>query len=68
MATRTERRAIECLAQESRVSIDEVTRLYERERVRLEEGARITSFLAIIAARNVREILRQRHNGMPVLT
>ena len=53
-------RAIEFLAEESQVPVNEVARLYEIARAELEVGARITSFLGIFAIRNVREILRQR--------
>ena len=47
------------LARESAASIDEVTRLYERERAGLEASARIKRFLPIFAARNVRAALRR---------
>jgi len=53
-------RTIAFLARESAVSIDEVTRLYERERTELEAGARIKHFLPILAIRNVRAALRHR--------
>ncbi len=58
-----QRRAIESLAQESQVPIDEVARLYEDEWAELEDGARITGFLAILTTRNVREMLRRRSVG-----
>jgi Protein of unknown function (DUF3562) len=53
-------RAIEFLAQESQVPVNEVAQLYENARVKLEVGARIRSFLGIFAFRNVRKMLRQR--------
>jgi Protein of unknown function (DUF3562) len=56
-------RAIEFLARESQVPVDEVARLYEDEWAELEDGARITGFLAIFTTRNVREILRRRSIG-----
>jgi hypothetical protein len=58
-----QRRAIESLARESQVPIDEVARLYEDEWAELEDGARITRFLAIFTTRNVREMLRRRSVG-----
>jgi hypothetical protein len=56
-------RAIEFLAQESQVPIDEVTRLYKDEWAGLEDGARVTGFLAILTTRNVRATLRRRGVG-----
>ena len=56
-------RAIEFLAQESQVPMNEVAQLYEDERAELEVGARITGFLTLFAIRNVREMLRQRSAG-----
>ena len=52
--------AIECLAQESQVSVDDVARLYANELAKLEVGARIRSFLPIFAIKKVREVLRLR--------
>jgi len=40
-----------------------VARLYEDEWAELEDGARITGFLAILTTRNVREMLRRRSVG-----
>ncbi|HUL94347.1 MAG TPA: DUF3562 domain-containing protein [Burkholderiales bacterium] len=56
-------RAIELLARESQAPIDEVVRLYQEEWAELEDGARITGFLAIFTDRNVRETLRRRSLG-----
>ena len=56
-------RAIESLAEESRVPVNEVARLYEDARAELEAGARIRSFLGIFAFRNVRKTLRERSGG-----
>ena len=58
-----QQRAIEFLAQESQVPINEVAQLYEGERAELEVGARLTGFLPIFAIRKVREMLRQRSTG-----
>jgi hypothetical protein len=55
----THERAIEDLARQSHVSIDQVAQLYERELAALKVGARITGFLIILTTRKVREILRQ---------
>jgi len=52
--------AVELLAKESKVSIDDVALLYENEVAELEIGARVTGFIPIIAIRNVRQSLRQR--------
>lgn len=56
----THERAIEALAQQSHVSIAQVTQLYKRELAALKVGARITGFLTILTTRKVRELLRQR--------
>jgi uncharacterized protein DUF3562 len=63
-----QQRAIEFLAQESQVPINEVAQLYEEARAKLEVGARIRSFLGIFAFRNVRKMLRQRSPGKPKAT
>lgn len=51
---------IEVLAREAHVPFDDVAQLYARELAALTAGARITSFLPILATRKVRAILRQR--------
>jgi Protein of unknown function (DUF3562) len=53
-------RAIEALAREAHVPIDQVAQLYEHELAVLTVDARITGFLTILTTRKVREILRQR--------
>jgi hypothetical protein len=58
-------RAIEALARQFQVPIDHVVQLYEREFAMLTGSARITSFLTILTARKVREILRQRSHPAP---
>jgi hypothetical protein len=63
--TSLDQRAIEFLAQEAHVPVEEVTRLYEDEWAELEDGARITGFLAIFTTRKVREALRRRSLGKP---
>jgi hypothetical protein len=55
-----QQRAIEGLARESQVPVNEVAQLYEDARAELEVGARIRGFLGIFALRNVRKMLRQR--------
>ena len=59
--------AIEALAREAHVPIEQVAQLYAHELAVLTAGARITGFLTILTIRKVREILRQgRHH--PVRT
>ena len=53
-------RIVAFLAEESDVSIDDVSKLYEHERAALALGARVTKFIHIFAIRNVQEILRTR--------
>jgi len=53
-------RAIERLARQSQMPVDEVAQLYEHARAELEVGARIKGFLGIFALRNVRKRLLQR--------
>jgi hypothetical protein len=52
-------RAIEALAREAQVPIEDVTRLYAHELAALTAGARITTFLPVLTTRKVRAILRQ---------
>lgn len=59
-----QQRAIELLARESRLPINEVAQLYEDERAGLAVDARITRFLPILALRKVRALLRQRSIGI----
>ena len=58
-----QQRAIEFLAKESQMPIDEVARLYEDKRAELAVGARLAGFVPIFAIRKVREMLRQRSTG-----
>jgi hypothetical protein len=51
---------LEALAREMDVPLDDVAQLYAREFATLAAGARITSFLPILATRKVRTLLRQR--------
>jgi len=59
----THERAIEALARQSHVSIEQVAQLYAHELAVLTAGARITGFLIILTTRKVREILRQRQSS-----
>jgi hypothetical protein len=52
--------ALELLARESAMPVNEVARLYEDARAGLEAGARIKDYVGIFALRNVRNMLRQR--------
>lgn len=49
----THERAIEALARESHVPIDQVAQLYEHELSMLKVGARITGFLTILTTRAI---------------
>lgn len=55
-----QQRIVAFLAEESRVPVDDVEKLYEQARAELAVGAHITQFLHIFAIRNVQEILRRR--------
>jgi hypothetical protein len=57
---------IEYLAKESHESIDNVSLLYGKELEKLSMDARIKTFIPIFALRNVREILDQRPNSLPL--
>jgi hypothetical protein len=59
----THERAIEDLARQAHVSIEQVAQLYAHELAVLTAGARITGFLTILTTRKVREILRTMVNG-----
>lgn len=63
--TSHQQRDIELLARESQVPVSEVARLYDEARSELELGARIRGYIGILAMRNVRKTLRQRHSGQP---
>lgn len=54
------KRIVAFLAEESRLPIDDVSRLYEHERAELAAAASVTSFVDIFAIRNVQAILRMR--------
>jgi hypothetical protein len=67
----THERAIEDLARQSHVSIEQVAQLYERELTALKVGARITGFLTILTIRKVREDIAysgDRPNTDPIRT
>jgi hypothetical protein len=53
---------LEALARDMQVPLDDVAQLYAREFAALAAGARITSFLPILATRKVRTLLRQRRH------
>jgi Protein of unknown function (DUF3562) len=60
------RRAIEFLATESKVPVDQVAQLYEKERAKLELGARVKKFLPIFTFRNVQlQLQLQLHQRRP---
>ena len=48
---------IETLAKENRASVDHVRELFESEHARLDQEARVKTFVAVIATRLVRNVL-----------
>ena len=54
-------RIVALLSEESHVPLDEVATLYEHERAALAVGPHVPNFLHVFAVRNVREMLRSRH-------
>ena len=58
--------ALERLAQESQVPLDDVRRLYASELAKLEVGARIRGFLPVLALRKVRRTLRTGSAKQPL--
>lgn len=61
-------RAIDSLAEEAQLPVQIIAQLYNAERVKLEAGARITSFISILAIRNVRKLLRRSGDTPVTLT
>lgn len=55
--------AIEFLAREACRPIKDVELLYGEELVKLAVGARVTSFLPILALRQAREVMRREKSG-----
>ena len=53
---------IEALARETGMEPAKVQVLYEREYADLEATATVRGFLAVLASRNVRAVLRNRHH------
>jgi hypothetical protein len=55
---------IETLAKENSAPVDHVRELFETEHKRLESGARVKTFVSVIATRLVREVLiAERHSS-----
>ena len=54
-------RIVALLSEQSHVPLDEVATLYEHERAVLAIGPHVPNFLDVFAIRNVREMLRSRH-------
>jgi hypothetical protein len=54
-------RVIRSLCDRTNAPLAEVQRLFAREFSRLELGARVRSYLAVLAASNVRAMLRQKY-------
>lgn len=61
-------RIVALLAQQAHLPVDDVAKLYEQERARLAAGAQVSTFVHILATRNVQEILRQRSLETPALS
>ena len=55
--------AVEFLAKELHMPVDDVASLYGKELAKLTIGARVTAFLSIFAIRNVRRGLHARKTG-----
>jgi hypothetical protein len=51
---------IELLAKKSDIPLDTVAQIYRAEHAKLEQTARIKTFLPVLAHRRVKEILRSR--------
>jgi len=62
------KRTVAVLAEEFRAPFDDVAALYERERADLLRGARVTTFLDILAVRKVEDALRQRRRDTHMST
>lgn len=57
-----EQQAIEALARESDAPVEHVRELYEMEHARLNSQARVKTFVSVIAARLVRNVLHAERN------
>jgi hypothetical protein len=55
-------RAIEFLADDTHIPIDEITEIYAREFAKLALDASVQTFLPVLTMRNVREALRLQNN------
>jgi hypothetical protein len=62
------KRIVARLAAQCHVPVGEMTTLFETERSKLAEGARITKFLDIFATRHVLEAFQHRVVATPVQT
>lgn len=60
MSTSKHDQIIEALARETHVSIDRVREIYELECSRLDAGARVKTFVSVIATRLVRNALQSK--------
>ena len=54
----THLRAIEFLAKKTDLSVDQITKIYQRELAELTVGARVKDFLPLLTIRKVRGTLR----------
>ena len=62
-ATTKDRAVVASLARELALPVEEVEDAYLRELTKLETGARIKTFVSVLAAGNVRTHLRRAHGG-----
>jgi Protein of unknown function (DUF3562) len=61
-------RAIEFLANETHMPVEQIAKLYGREHSKLAVDARIKDYLPVLAIRKVREILKLRSILLSTLT
>jgi hypothetical protein len=59
-----ERRNIADLAAEFALPVAEVRALYEAQRTRLMQGARVGKYFPIFAVRNIRKFLTEKRHGL----
>jgi hypothetical protein len=61
-----ELRAVQGLSEELHVPVGEVTEIYQQQLNRLAAGARIQSFIGVLATRNTRSFLRDSCGANPL--
>ena len=63
-----EKRDIASLAAEFALSVAEVSALYEAQRVRLMQGAKVGKYFSIFALRNIRRQLTESRHHTPTVS